>query len=81
MNTDIDEQQKFVRTRWRVSSAFDSPGKCKEENISLPFQLEFEVESGKIHYAVLGADGLAYVAIADPKKPIGGNGEFSLAFV
>jgi len=54
---------------------------CPESAVKawdLPTRLSYEVQSGQIHYIYIGMMG-AYIAQADPQKPLGGTGEFSMA--
>jgi len=54
---------------------------CPESAVKmwdLPTRVSYEVQSGQIHYIYVGMMG-SYIAQADPHKPTGGTGEFSMA--
>ncbi|KAI1723878.1 POT family domain-containing protein [Ditylenchus destructor] len=51
---------------------------CENNGLDLPTRITYEVESEAIYYIYIGKMG-AFIAKADPKKPTGGTGEFSIS--
>ncbi|KAI1719813.1 POT family domain-containing protein [Ditylenchus destructor] len=51
---------------------------CANNGLDLPTHITYEVESEAIYYIYIGKMG-AFIAKADPEKPTGGTGEFSIS--